>query len=494
MEHELRTCLLAVRLGEILGLDEEQLSEVYYVALLRWIGCTGHAHELSVWFGDEIAAHARAATFDFGRPLEVLTDIVRFSGAGSPPVRRVKTILSTLASGQRGLEEFFRSGCEVAQTLAGRLGFDANVTRALGQVFERWDGRGWPQGARGEELAFSARIVQLAQDAVVFHRLGGTGAAGAIAKERAGTIYDPTVAKCFRREAPRLLEGLEVRSVREAVLDTEPGSHPYLSEEQLEVALRAIADFVDLKSPYTSGHSSGVAELAAAASTRYGLPEGDVNSVRRAGFLHDIGRTGVPNGIWEKAGPLTEGEWERVRLHPYFTERMLAHPEALGHLGALAALHHERLDGSGYHRGLSATMQPPAARILAAADAYHSMTEPRPHRAAHTPASAAEELRREVRAGHLDGEAADAVLASAGHRVRRRREWPAKLTVREVEVLRLISRGLSNRDMARTLSIAEPTVAHHVQHIYRKVGVSTRAAATLFAMQHDLLDRTDAAE
>jgi hypothetical protein len=163
MEHKLRTCLLAVRLGELLGLDEDQLSDVYYVALLRWIGCT---------------AHARAATFDFGRPLDVLTDIVRFSGAGSPPMRRIRTVLATLASGQGWLEEFFCSGCEVAQTLADRLGFDANVTRALGQVFERWDGRGWPRGVGGEELTFGARIVQVAQDAVVFHRLGGVEAAG----------------------------------------------------------------------------------------------------------------------------------------------------------------------------------------------------------------------------------------------------------------------------------------------------------------------------
>jgi HD-GYP domain-containing protein (c-di-GMP phosphodiesterase class II) len=291
-----------------------------------------------------------------------------------------------------------------------------------------------------------------------------------------------------------LLEGLEARSVREAVLEAEPGARPCLSEERLEVALRAIADFVDLKLPYTAGYSSGVAELAAAAAIRYGLPEEEVISVRRAGFLHDLGRTGVPNGIWEKVGPLTEGEWERVRLHPYFTGRMLGHPVELARLGSLAALHHERLDGSGYHRGLSAAMQPPAARILATADAYHAMTEPRPHRAAHTPGSAAEELRREVRAGRLDGGAADAVLASAGHRVRRRREWPAKLTMREVEVLKLITRGLSNREMARILSIAEPTVAHHVQHIYRKIGVPTRAAATLFAMQHDLLDTAGAAE
>ena len=394
-------------------------SPTCYVALLRWIGCTGHAHELAAWFNDEIAAHARAATFDFGRPLDVLTDIVRFAGAGSPLIRRTRTVVATLTAGQKGLEEFFRSGCEVAQALAERLGSTASIVHALGQVFERWDGRGWPRGISGEELTVSARVVQVAQDAVVFYRLGGTEAADAVTKERVGTIHDPAIAECFRRNATRLLKSLEARSVREAVLAAEPGVRPFLSEERLERTLRAIADFVDLKSPYTASHSSGVAELAAASAARCGLPDSDVTSVRRAGFLHDLGRTGVPNGIWEKAGLLTEGEWERVRLHPYLTEWILAHPAALAQLGALAALHHERLDGSGYHRGLSAPMQPLPARILAA-DAYHAMTESRPHRAAHSTDSAAEELRREVRAGRPAGEAAEAVLESTGRRPRRR--------------------------------------------------------------------------
>jgi HD-GYP domain-containing protein (c-di-GMP phosphodiesterase class II)/DNA-binding CsgD family transcriptional regulator len=255
-----------------------------------------------------------------------------------------------------------------------------------------------------------------------------------------------------------------------------------------------MAQFADLKSPFTTGHSGGVSDLAAAAATRCRLPEADVAAVRHAALVHDLGRVGVPNGIWDKPGPLSSAEWEQVRLHPYYGERVLARSSGLARLGAVAGLHHERVDGGGYHRGMPGTLLPPPARILAAADVYYAMTEPRPYRPALTPDRAAAELRRAVRAGHLDGTAAEAVLEAAGHRVHRKRDWPSGLSAREVEVLRLVARGLSNRAIAGQLVISESTVAHHVQHVYTKIGVATRAGATLFAMQHALLDPADSAE
>ena len=249
-----------------------------------------------------------------------------------------------------------------------------------------------------------------------------------------------------------------------------------------------MADFADIKSPYTLGHSPGVAALAAGAARRCGLVEADVTALRRAGLLHDIGRVGVSAGIWGKEGALSEREWEQVRLHSYYTDRVLARPEPLRRLGALASQHHERMDGSGYHRALAGAALSPPARILAAADAYQAMTEPRPHRRALSPEEAESELRREVRAGRLDGDAVHAVLAEAGHRVPpARRERPAGLSGREVEVLRLLARGLSNRDMAEQLFVSPDTVKHHIQHIYDKTAVSTRAGATMFAMENSLL-------
>jgi HD-GYP domain-containing protein (c-di-GMP phosphodiesterase class II) len=291
----------------------------------------------------------------------------------------------------------------------------------------------------------------------------------------------------FCAEAENLLLPPDATTTWDAVIDAEPALAGVLSEQGFDAALGAIAEFADLKSPFTVGHSRGVAELAAEAARAYGLPEPDAVALRRAGLVHDFGRMGVSNAIWDKPGPLTTSELERVRLHPYLTERILSSSPALAPLGELACQHHERVDGSGYPRGLRGNQLSPAARLLAAADAYRAMIEPRPHRPALPEAEVADVLRAEVRAGRLDAEAVDAVLRAAGHRVGRRREGPAGLTAREVEVLGLVARGLSNKEIAQRLFISPKTVRNHVEHIYVKIGVSSRAAAALFASEHGLL-------
>ena len=235
------------------------------------------------------------------------------------------------------------------------------------------------------------------------------------------------------------------------------------------------------------GHSVAVAELAAAAARHLGLPDDQVHTLYRAGLVHDFGRLGVSNSIWDKRGPLGAGEWERVRLHPYFTSRMLEQSPTLAPLARIAVQHQERLDGSGYPRGLEGSAITPLARVLGAADAYQAMREPRPYREPRPADEAAAELRADVRAGRLESDAVEAVLAAAGHRVVRRREGPAGLTAREVEVLRLLSCGLSNKQIAVRLTISPKTAGNHIEHIYTKIGTSNRAGASLFAMQHGLL-------
>ena len=368
-----------------------------------------------------------------------------------------------------------------------QLGLPGEVLDALGAAYETWDGRGWPGELKGAEIPLAARIAQLAEFVEVAYRAGGVEAAKRLARERADSQFDPDLAELICAEGEMILEGIDDLETWDAVIDAEPTLAVVLSSDRFDAALVAIANFVDLKSPYTLGHSRAVADLAAAAGAELGLSEAEVRTLRRAGLVHDFGRLGVSNAIWDKRGPLGAGEWERVRLHPYLTERMLQQSAALAPLGAIAVQHRERIDGSGYPRGLTGAAISRPARILGAADAYQAMREPRPHRPERSADEAAAELRADVRAGRLDADAAEAVLGAAGHRVSGRREGPAGLTAREVDVLRLLARGLSNKEIAKQLVISPKTAGNHIEHIYSKIGASTRARASLFAMQHGLL-------
>jgi HD-GYP domain-containing protein (c-di-GMP phosphodiesterase class II)/DNA-binding CsgD family transcriptional regulator len=415
------------------------------------------------------------------------TFILSHVGAGRSLMKRARLSVEFVGDGRRAANEMIANHWAATNELAAQLGLDDKVRESLYQTFERWDGKGVPAEAKGEEILVPARLVNLADVVEVYHRDGGVDAATAVARERRGAQFDPALVDIFCEDAPLLFSDIDSLTTWPAVIDAEPALEILLSDEELESALEAIADFTDLKSPWTIGHSRGVADLACAATKVYGLSNDDAKLVRRAGLVHDLGRLGVSNAIWDKRGPLSAAELERVRLHPYLTERMLASSDALASMAAIAVQHHERLDGSGYPRGLSGDGLTPAGRILAAADAYHAMTEPRPHRDALAAEEAAAELRAGVRQALFDGRAVEAVLSAAGHPVKRRREWPGGLTSREIEVLRLLVRGLSNKEIAEQLVISRKTAGSHVEHIYSKIGVSNRAQASLFAIKHGLM-------
>jgi HD-GYP domain-containing protein (c-di-GMP phosphodiesterase class II) len=487
IERSLRACLLAVTFGRTLGFSDELLAEIYYVALLRWSGCTADDHRAKL-FGDEIALGPEIDQVELWNPAEMLGFLARTIAADEPPLQRVGKLSYALATGISRSEVAAIAHCEVAQNLATRLGLGDGVHRALGQIFERWDGRGVPGIVRGDEMARSTRAVQIAMDAELFFRVGGLDAVQALLRRREGRTYDPELSERFGKTAPKLFAALHGAPVWELALDAEPGPQPLLTDDQLDRALHAIADFTDLRSPTFRNHSPAVAMLAEAAARGMGLSEEECCTVRHAGLVHDIGMVAIPLRLFDHKGPLSDSDWERLRLHPYYTERILARPARLAQIGAVATLHHERLDGTGYHRGVPASLLPAAARILAAADVYRALVEPRSHRSALPAERAAELLRGEGKQGRLDPEAVRAVLAAAGHHEPAgRRVHVAGLTEREVEVLRLLASGLSNRRMARALTISERTIDHHVRHIYNKIGVSTRAGAALFAMQHQLL-------
>ena len=483
MEQALRTCLIALGIGERLHLDSEHLGEVYYVALLRFLGCTADAHEMAQMVGgDEIALRTAIAPVLGGKPGEFMSHVLPKVGVGHGPIRRVRLVAGMLGGGEARAREGLRAHCELAENLAQRLLLPQGVRDGLAAAFEQWNGKGLPNGTAGDAIPLSSRIVFVARDLEVLHRLGGLDQAVSAVRARRGVAYDPAVADAVLDGATKLLAAAEATSTWDEVLSREPEPRPWVPNTRLDSVLGVFADFIDFKSPFSAGHSREVSALAAAAGAD------DAVDLARAGLLHDLGRSAVPNGIWDKPGALTDGEWERVRLHPYYSERIVGRVHALKGLAVLVGMHNERLDGSGYHRGSSRNEIPTTARVLAAADAYQAMTQPRPHREALAPDQAAHELEAMARAGRLDGEAVRGVLAAAGHRAKpSRAAWPAGLSEREVEVLRLICRGGTKKQVASLLSISPSTVDHHVRHIYAKAEVQTRVGATLFALEHDLL-------
>lgn len=377
--------------------------------------------------------------------------------------------------------------CSAAGILAHRLGLGDDVRAGVEQSYARWDGRGVPSHLRGRALSLSARVSQVADACEVIARGAGVEQAMSVVKARSGTHFDPDVVAALQLDPQALFDGLDDDTVEE-MLDSEPGQRAPLSEEELDRALEAIGDFCDLRCPYFAGHASGTAELAAGAARLLQLPSAEVTMTRRAALVHDVGRFGVPASVWDKAGPLNERERERMRLHTYYVERIFSRPEPLRRVGLLAATHHERMDASGYHRGTGGPLLSPPARVLAAADAFHAMTQPRPHRPALSPAEATRQLRQEAARGRFDLTATDAVLTAAGQATNRTRTGaPTGLTARETEVLVLLSRGLPNKAIASHLGITPKTAGNHIEHIYTKLSVCNRAGAAVFAMQHGLV-------
>jgi HD-GYP domain-containing protein (c-di-GMP phosphodiesterase class II) len=488
MEHMIRACLIALRLGEQLGLTESERGVVYYSGLLAWVGCHTDAYEQAKWFGDDTTLKGDAHYhYDIGKVGPAISFMLKHVGGRERPLAtRTRVGAAFMGEGLRSMRALAENHYRATDELVGRLGLGEEVRESLRQTYERWDGRG-AYGMKGGEIAVSSRLINLADVVEVFGRTGGVEAAITVARERGGTQFDPDLVDAFCEQAPMVLAELDETPSWEAVISAEPSLGREISSEELDRALEAIGEFAELKSPWIMGHVHAVTELVSAAAAGFGLTEADAAELRRAACVYDLGRLGVPNTIWDKPGPLSRSELERVRMHPYLSERMLAFSPALAGLGGTAVQHHERLDGSGYPRGVSGDQIRRIARLVAAADVYQAMCEIRPHRPARARHEVALELRREISAGRLDGEAVDSVLRAAGHRVGRRREWPAGLTTREVEVLRLLACGLSNKQIAQLLVISPKTAGSHVEHIYRKIDASNRAQASVFAMRHGLM-------
>jgi HD-GYP domain-containing protein (c-di-GMP phosphodiesterase class II) len=486
LEHGLRTALVAVRMARALGLPEDEQVTVFYTGLLHFAGCTAESEIDARFFGDELTARPRMATVQFGSRPELMVMAARTAHRDSPPLARAAMMARASFGGLAEFRKWAASHCDVARLLGARMGLSGQIQQALQHLYERWDGQGMPGELRGEQIPQAVRLMQVAQDADMAYQRGGAELARHLLAERAGSGLDPQAVAAFQALGDEAFENLATPSAWDDVMGAEPGPQPVVTEDRLDACLSAVADFADLKSMWTVGHSRGVAQLAEQAAVVAGLGAADVVLVRRAALVHDIGRVAVPVSVWAKPGPLTRGEREQVRLHAYHSERVLDVAPGLRPLARLAGSHGERGDGSGYHRGSKAADLPLATRLLAAADCYQAMREPRAYRPALSAAAAAAELDRDVAAGLLAPEAASAVLVAAGQPGRHVTR-PAGLSERECQVLGLVARGLATKQVARRLGISPKTCDHHIQRVYGKVGVSTRAGATLFALEHGLV-------
>jgi HD-GYP domain-containing protein (c-di-GMP phosphodiesterase class II) len=487
----LRASALAAMLARVRDLPADDVRAAMYTGLLLHVGCVGYAHETARRFGDEYDVQLGGEMTNLASRRDVAGTLVPALTKGRLLGEQARVAGFLLTRGLRFGRSFDTASCEVGRDAARRLHLPQAVQRGVYHSSEWWNGKGAPAGLAGEDIPPAARVALLSHTAVLFDTLGGRDLAVEAVRQRRGGILDPSLVDHFSRRAEPLLGELDATDPLSLVRAEEPQPAVMLPTADLARVAAVFGDLADLKTPYTHGHSRGVAALARDAGARLGLDAANVADLGLAAHLHDVGRVAISNTVWEKRGSLGAHEWEQVRLHAYHSERIVAASEPLAGLAPLVGMHHERCDGSGYHRGCSQAEQPPAARVLAAADAYQAMTQARPHREAHPAEQAEQRLRAEGATGRLDADAVTAVLAAAGHDVVVRRELPGGLTEREVEVLALVAEGCTNAEVAKRLVISRRTAEQHMQNVYAKLGVSSRAAAALFAMEHHLLPRKD---
>ncbi len=495
-----RTALLATRLGVALGQRGDELAATYYTALLRHLGCTAFSHEAGfLGAGDDHDVLRAFEGVDAAAKAQVAKRALTRVGRGRGTSTRARAVARTLGAVSSG-PALAKAHCDQATALAVDLDMSEGVVTALGQIYERHAGGGHPHGLRGAQISTAAKVLHVASLFEVHHRQRGRDAALAVLRAQSGAVTDPEVSSAATRIAESLWPVLEERSVWEAFLAAEPAP-PRVLTAGLDAVALAFARYADLKTPVFLGHSPAVADLCEVAGRVEGLGPTELATLRRAALLHDLGVVAVPNGIWEKRGALDAAELDVARTHAFHGARVLMWIPMLREEARLVGLHHERCDGTGYPMGTKVGPQERQARILACAEVYSALVSPRPHRPALAADDAAAVLLAASRDGKLCRRAVDAVLMGAGHPKKRssapsaglgdlREPVPRDLrglTERELEVLSLMARGFTNKESARALGIAVKTVQHHIEHIYAKIGVSTRAAAALFAARHDLV-------
>ncbi len=466
-----KACWLALRFAQTLKLGLLEQNNIFYLALLHFLGCTTSASSFAAFMGNDRSAMQSLIVHHMG----IVPDDFNQQLPQHLPLVDPETAL-----------EMNRSSCDVAARLAASCGLSAKLQTGLWQLFEHWDGTGLPSGLRGEAILIGVQVVQIARDFISLSHFLGTQATRTVLQKRAGQSFNPALVEAFDAVIVGLMAELEgLPSVREAILKLEPAPQIMVNEGGVDKVLEALSDFTALKSTWLRGHARAVASLAGRVAQTLGA---DASLVRRVALVQDVGHVALSAALLNKTARLSESEREQLYLHPYHTERVLKNAVYLEPLVYLAAAHHERLNGTGYYKGLPAAMLNLSARILAVSDVSQAMSQDRPHRAKRSPLEIKSALLEGCKDGLFDTQVVETTLGIIQDGIKPTRiQAPGGLSPREVEVLRLLARGESNRLIAERLGITYKTVGHHVQHIYEKLNLNTRAAATLYAMQNHLL-------
>jgi HD-GYP domain-containing protein (c-di-GMP phosphodiesterase class II) len=490
--HVLRACYIALRIAREMQLAPSEQAIVYYATLLMHSGCAASSGVMAQLVrADEMDATRDLTRRDYSNPLEIIAWLAQNVAPEASLPQRAQYIVQAILTAPRFRREGEIGTCEVGALMARRLAMPEGVEQTLLNLYEHWDGTGYKQ-LREQQIPLGARIVDPSSMLEIFHETRGRAAMLVLARAERGKVFAPDVADAFLSvaEDARFWEELTSERLQEIVLDLEPeNACRWIDEARFDDVVFAFADFADAKSVATLGHAQVTAQVAEAIARRMDVPAGEVNAIRRAALLHDLGLVAIAVNIIEKQAPLTQAEQEKLRLHPYYTERILSAVPFLRPLAPIAGAHHEWMNGTGYYRGLSGDAIPLGARILGVADTFQDLTEDYRGHPARTPEDAFKALQSEV-GTHFAPECYEAlsqVLGVGAAQTRRRREYPAGLTAREVQVLQLVAKGFTNKQIAKQLVLSEKTVGHHVEHIYNKIGVSTRAAAVFFALGHELI-------
>jgi HD-GYP domain-containing protein (c-di-GMP phosphodiesterase class II) len=493
-EDGIRSTYVACKIADKLGLTGDDWTNVYYTALLKDAGCTCYTSQFAELFQtpDELVARREGVVFGGARPENAMAWLQQYVGTDMQSLGRAAHLAYVAANAGAAFKDAWESSVEVCSRISERLGMPAAIRDAEMALGEQWDGGGFPGRLKGDEIPLITQIITPTFIWPPVRNRFGREAAVALAREQRGNAFSPVVCDAFidLAQDEAFWEVLESPEIVDIVIGMEPdGPLAVVDEQRFDALADAFADFIDLKSPYFAAHSRRVAKVAEQIARLMHCPEDEVKQIRRAALMHDLGIVGVPSRILNKPeARLSATERDTLRLHSYSTERIVDRVPAFALLKPLMGNHHEHIDGSGYFRGLKGRDIPFGARVIAVANRLDELTHEVPEAPGISLAEALNVIAAEA-GTQLDSEIVDVVRKNLGEKLlpQAPRAWPAGLSDREIEVLRLASKGLTRKQVADELGITENTVRHHLEHIYGKTGTTTRVGATLFAMENNLL-------